>query len=132
ISNSGNLDTADIDRMVAAAKQYAAEDKTRRELVELKNEVDSLAYQGKKLVAEKGDALPAHISGRLTAAVEAAQQAEATTEKDKLLQLKNELEQAYSQASQYNTADSQAADSSNTTTQAKANDDVIDVDYEAS
>jgi len=132
ISGSGNLDTADIDRMVAAAKQYAAEDKTRRELVELKNEVDSLAYQGKKLVAEKGDALPAHISGRLTAAVEAALQAEATTEKDKLLQLKNELEQAYSQASQYNAGDVGAKDSSNPASQAKANDDVIDVDYEAS
>lgn len=132
ISGSGNLDTADIDRMVADAKQYAAEDKTRRELVELKNEVDSLAYQGKKLVAEKGDALPAHISGRLTAAVEAAQQAEATTAKDKLLQLKNELEQAYSQASQYNAGDTGAKDSSNPASQAKANDDVIDVDYEAS
>ncbi len=132
ISNSGNLDTADIERMVADAKQYAAEDKTRRELVELKNEVDSLAYQGKKLVAEKGDALPTHISGRLTAAVEAAQQAEATTEKDKLLQLKNELEQAYSQASQYNAGDTGAKDGSNPASQAKPNDDVIDVDYEAS
>lgn len=132
ISGSGNLDKTDIDRMVADAKQYAAEDKNRRELAELKNQVDSLAYQGKKLVAEKGDALPAHISGRLSAAVEAAQQAEATTEKAKLLQLKNELEQAYSQASQYNVGDAGAKDSSNPTSQANANDDVIDVDYEAS
>ncbi len=76
ISGSSNLDKTDIDRMVADAKHYAAEDKTRRQYIELKNELDSLAYQARNLVTEKGDALPAHISGRLTTALDAVKQAE--------------------------------------------------------
>ncbi|SDE38850.1 molecular chaperone DnaK [Sporomusa acidovorans] len=132
ISGSGNLDKTDIDRMVANAKRYAQEDKTRRQLVEFKNEVDSLAYQAKKLLAEQGDALPTHISGRLTATLAAAQQAENTTDRDKLLQLKNELEQAYSQACQYHTEKAGPSETPQASGQTKTNDDVIDVEYEAS
>ncbi|TWH47467.1 molecular chaperone DnaK [Sporomusa sp. KB1] len=128
ISGSSNLDKTDIDRMVADAKHYAAEDKTRRQYIELKNELDSLAYQARNLVTEKGDALPAHISGRLTTALDAVKQAENTADKATLLQLKNELEQAYNQASQYTPAD--AGQSTNPTQQPHPNDDIIDAEYE--
>ncbi|WP_094607776.1 Chaperone protein dnaK2 [Sporomusa silvacetica DSM 10669] len=128
ISGSSNLDKTDIDRMVTDAKHYAAEDKTRRQYVELKNELDSLAYQARNLVTEKGDALPAHISGRLTTALDAVKQAENTADKAKLLQLKNELEQAYNQACQYTPAD--AGQSTNPTQQANPKDDIIDAEYE--
>lgn len=132
ISGSGNLEKTDIDRMVANAKQYEEEDKARRQLVELKNEVDSLVYQAKKLVTEKGDALPTHISGRLTAALEAVGQAETITDRDMLLKLKYELEQSYSQACQCNTEKTVKPERPQAAGQTKANDDVIDVDYEAS
>jgi len=128
ISGSSNLDKTDIDRMVTDAKHYAAEDKTRREYVELKNELDSLAYQARNLVTEKGDALPAHISGRLTTALDAVKQAENTTDKATLLQLKSELEQAYNQTCQYTPAD--AGQSTNPTQQANPTDDIIDAEYQ--
>ena len=128
ISGSSNLDKTDIDRMVADATHYAAEDKTRREYVELKNELDSLAYQARNLVTEKGDALPAHISGRLTTALDAVKQAENTTDKATLLQLKSELEQAYNQTCQYTPAD--AGQSTNPTQQANPTDDIIDAEYQ--
>lgn len=128
ISGSSNLDKTDIDRMVTDAKHYAAEDKTRRQYVELKNELDSLAYQARNLVTEKGESLPAHISGRLTTALDAVTQAENTADKAKLLQLKNELEQAYSQACQYTPAN--AGQSTNPAQQSNPNDNIIDAEYE--
>ncbi|HML34553.1 MULTISPECIES: molecular chaperone DnaK [Sporomusa] len=130
ISGSSNLDKADIDRMVADAKQYAAEDKNRRQYAELKNELDSLAYQAQNLMTEKGATLPAHIGGRLSAALEAAKQAgEDSLDSNKLHQLKAELEQAYSQASQWQ-PDAAGQQQGTTGKQGKPEDDIIDVEYE--
>ncbi|SMC49556.1 molecular chaperone DnaK [Sporomusa malonica] len=131
ISGSSNLDKSDIDRMVADAKRYSEEDKNRRHYVELQNELDSLAYQARNFVTEKGDSLPAHISGRLTAALDAVKQtAEDTIEMTKLHQLKSELEQAYNQAIQWKPDDAGQNHSNNSTKQTNQPDDIIDVEYE--
>lgn len=129
ISGASNLDKTDIDRMVADAKRYAAEDKNRRQYAELKNEVDSLAYQARNFLAEKGDNLPAHLSGRLSTALEAVGQADGKADMAKLQQLKGELEQAYSQAAQYQPAESEQQPGRAPGSQPKQ-DDVIDVEYE--
>ncbi|WP_371378998.1 molecular chaperone DnaK [Sporomusa aerivorans] len=129
ISGSSNLDKTDIDRMVADAKRYAADDKNRRQYAELKNEVDSLAYQARNFLAEKGDSLPAHLSGRLSAALEAVSQADDKTDMAKLQQLKGELEQAYSQAAQHQPEEPGQQPGANPGSQTKQ-DDVIDVEYE--
>lgn len=130
ISGASNLDKADIDRMVADAKRYAAEDKNRRQYVELKNEVDSLAYQARNFLAEKGGHLPAHLSGRLSAALEAVGQAGDNADMAKLQQLKGELEQAYSQAAQYQPAESGQQQPGAVPGSQPRQDDVIDVEYE--
>src|SRR5574341_1290322 len=44
IQASGGLTEADIDRMVREAEQHAEEDRRRRELIEAKNQADSLIY----------------------------------------------------------------------------------------
>jgi molecular chaperone DnaK len=117
--------------MVADAKRYSEEDKNRRHYVELKNELDSLAYQAHKFMAEKGGSLPAHISGRLTAALDAVKQiAEDNIDMTKLHQLKSELEQAYSQASQCQPDDAGQNHSNNSTKQTNQADDIIDAEYE--
>ncbi|MGD2131455.1 MAG: molecular chaperone DnaK, partial [Maricaulaceae bacterium] len=48
IQASGGLSDADIDQMVKDAEAHAGEDKKRRELVEAKNQADSLAHQTEK------------------------------------------------------------------------------------
>ena len=101
ISGASNLDKADIDRMVDDAKRFAEEDKKRRQYAELKNEADSLVYQASNFVTENGDSLPAHVSGRLNAALDKARQAsEGSVDMNTLRQAKEELEQAYGQACQ--------------------------------
>jgi molecular chaperone DnaK len=47
----------DIDKAVKEAEQFAAEDKKRREEVDVKNEAEQVAYQAEKLVTDNGDKL---------------------------------------------------------------------------
>ncbi|KAF1854642.1 hypothetical protein Lal_00011432 [Lupinus albus] len=131
ISGSSNLDKSDIDRMVADARQYAEEDKNRRQQVELKNEVDSLSYQARSLLTEKSDTLPAHITGRLQTALEAAKQAlETAAPISALRQLKEELEQAYSQACQCKPESNQQNQFHSPNASSKQHDEIIDAEFE--
>jgi molecular chaperone DnaK len=55
IQASGGLSEADINRMVKDAEAHAAEDKKRRELVDAKNQGESLAHDAEKMLKEYGD-----------------------------------------------------------------------------
>ena len=57
ITASGNMSKDDIDKAVRDAEQYAAEDKKRREEIDLRNGADQLAYSAQKTVEEFGDKL---------------------------------------------------------------------------
>jgi molecular chaperone DnaK len=64
IAESTNLDQSEIERMVQEAQQHAGEDKRRREEIDARNELDTLAYQADKLVTELQDRLPVHEKAR--------------------------------------------------------------------
>ncbi|MER2507500.1 MAG: molecular chaperone DnaK [Amaricoccus sp.] len=55
IQASGGLSDADIEKMVREAEENAESDKERRELVEAKNQAESLIHGTEKSVAEHGD-----------------------------------------------------------------------------
>jgi molecular chaperone DnaK len=55
IEGSGGLSETEIDRMVKEAGTHAAEDKTRREDIEKKNQLDSMIYQAEKTLKDSGD-----------------------------------------------------------------------------
>ena len=55
IQASGGLSEADINRMVKDAEAHAAEDKKRREAVDVKNHGESLAHDAEKTLKEYGD-----------------------------------------------------------------------------
>ena len=59
IQASGGLSDEDIENMVKDAEQHAADDKTRRESVEARNQADGLIYTTEKTMTEHGDALSA-------------------------------------------------------------------------
>jgi molecular chaperone DnaK len=59
IQASGGLTDTDIDRMVKDAEVHAAEDKKRRELVELRNQADGLIHTTERTLKEAGDKIPA-------------------------------------------------------------------------
>ena len=55
ISGSSGLNKDEVDRMVKDAQAHAAEDKGRRELIDARNQADSLAYSVEKTVNENRD-----------------------------------------------------------------------------
>jgi molecular chaperone DnaK len=71
ISSSSGLSKDEVDRMVADAESHAAEDRTRRDLIDARNTADSLAYATEKTVQENRDRLPADDVSRIEAAIAA-------------------------------------------------------------
>ena len=55
ITASSNMSKEDIDKAVKEAEQFAAEDKKKREAVDLRNNADQMVYQTEKLLDENGD-----------------------------------------------------------------------------
>ena len=130
ISNSSNLPKTEVEQMVNAAKQHADEDKQRRQQVEVRNEVDTLVYQSKRLLSDQAASLPAHVKGLLEASLEKAKKAlDDNVGVDALRSVKAELEQAYGQACQCK-PESQGPTVENPTGLKKSSDDVMDAEYE--
>ncbi|MDU2066898.1 MAG: Hsp70 family protein, partial [Sporomusaceae bacterium] len=55
ITSSGGISQDEIERMVKEAEAHAAEDKARKDEVEVRNSADSLIYQAEKTIKEAGD-----------------------------------------------------------------------------
>ncbi len=55
ITASTNMSKDDIDKAVKEAEEYAAEDKKRREAVDIRNGADQMVYAAEKTVNEMGD-----------------------------------------------------------------------------
>tara|TARA_B100000029_G_scaffold175764_1_gene173031 strand:- start:5578 stop:7497 length:1920 start_codon:yes stop_codon:yes gene_type:complete len=58
IQASGGLSDQDIERMVKEAEENAENDKKKRELVDARNQADSLIHQTEKNINEHGDKIP--------------------------------------------------------------------------
>jgi len=75
ISGSSGLTKDDVDRMVKDAEAHAAEDKTRRDVIDARNQADALAYSVEKTVNENRDRLPAAEVSQVETAIAAARDA---------------------------------------------------------
>lgn len=94
IQESANLLKDDIDKMVADAETHAAEDKRRREEIDARNELDSLAYQADQLVGRLQDRLPVHEKARAESLVADARKAvEEQAGLDRVRSLSGDLQQ---------------------------------------
>jgi molecular chaperone DnaK len=75
ISGTGGLSKDEVDRLVKEAASHAGEDQAKRELIDARNQADSLAYQAEKTVSANRDRLPAGEVARLETAIAAARKA---------------------------------------------------------
>jgi molecular chaperone DnaK len=75
ISGSSGLAKDEVERMVKDAEAHASEDKSRRELIDARNQLDSLTYSVEKTFTEAKDKLPAGDAERVQAALDAAKKA---------------------------------------------------------
>ncbi len=69
ISGSSGLSKDDVDRMVKEAQSHASEDQVRRDLIDARNQADSLAYQVEKTVNENRQKVAVGDLSRIEAAI---------------------------------------------------------------
>ena len=70
ITSSTNMSQEDIDRAVRDAERFAEEDKKLKEAVEVKNQAESMIFQGEKSLADLGDKVTEDEKAGVTAAIE--------------------------------------------------------------
>ncbi|MBQ2135541.1 MAG: molecular chaperone DnaK, partial [Clostridia bacterium] len=75
ITSNTNMSKEDIDKAVKEAEAYAAEDKKRREAVDIRNNADQMIYQTEKTVADFGDKLSDDEKAKIETAKEALKEA---------------------------------------------------------
>jgi molecular chaperone DnaK len=75
ITSSSGLEKNEVERMVKDAQAHAEEDKGRREVIDLKNQADTLAYNVEKLLNENRDKIGADQAKEIEAAVADARRA---------------------------------------------------------
>ncbi|MFL5577766.1 MAG: molecular chaperone DnaK [Gemmatimonadaceae bacterium] len=100
IEASSGLSEADINRMVQDAEKNAAEDKRRREEIDLRNRLDSMTYEVEKNSKEWADKLPAELKGRLDGAVERARKALRGDDMSEIRSAQEELTRVFQEAGQ--------------------------------
>ena len=61
ITASTNMSKDDIDKAVREAEQFAADDKKKREEVDVRNGAEQMVFQTEKMLKENGDKLPADV-----------------------------------------------------------------------
>jgi len=136
IEVGSGLSKDEVDQMAADAEAHAGEDKKRRELVDLKNQADSMVYQAEKQVKENGDKLDADNKGKIETAISDLKKAMEGDDADKLKAQIATFEQAF-QAAGAAMAGAANADGAGPEAGAgaasgssKGDDDIKDADFE--
>jgi molecular chaperone DnaK len=123
IAGSSGLSKDDVSRLVKDAESHAAEDKTRRELIDARNMADSLAYSVEKTVNENRDRLPAGDVQRIEIAINAVRDAAKGDNLDTIRRATDDLQKAsHAMAEQlYKQSEANAANAAAST---KKDDDI--------
>ena len=139
IQASGGLSEEEINRMVKEAEENAEADKKKRELIDLKNQADSLIHQTEKNIKEHGDKIPETDKKNIETDLENLKQIKDTED---LTELKNKIdtlmqsslklgEAIYKQNPQSGEAPQQSDSPDEETSSEKKDDDkIVDADFE--
>jgi molecular chaperone DnaK len=143
IEASSGLNKDEIERMVRDAEKNAADDKKRREDIDSRNRLDSLAYEVEKNAKEWSDRLSPELKTRLDNAVERARKAHRGDDTNEIKAAMEELSAAYQEAGRSLYSQSQGSSEPGPTpggdgaapgAEAPAGeakpDDVVEADYE--
>ena len=140
ITGSSGLDDTEIDRMKKDAEAHAAEDKQRRELVDLKNQADAMAFGAEKTLKEQGEKVSGEDRSNIESAISALREAAKGDDAEAIRRAMQNLEQASHKLAEamYEQVKTQQAAAGPASGEAPANeddkkdggDDVIDAEYE--
>ena len=108
ITASTNLNKNDIDRMVNEARSHEAEDRKRREMIDAKNNADSLVYQTEKALRDLGDKVPSAERGEIESKINDLKTAAQSEDLSRIQKASESVQQAFHALSQQLYAQGQA------------------------
>jgi molecular chaperone DnaK len=94
ISGSSGLSKDEVERMVTEAQSHASEDQTRRDLIEARNQADSLAYQVEKTVNDNRAKVAVGELSKIEALIAGARKASEGEDVEAIRKATAELQQA--------------------------------------
>ena len=100
ITASTNLNKEEIERMVRQAREHETEDRQRRELIEARNNADSLAYQTEKTLRELGDKVPGSERQNIQEKIDQLRSAAQSDDIQRIRRLSEDLQNAFHAISQ--------------------------------
>ncbi|MFO7295091.1 MAG: molecular chaperone DnaK [Clostridia bacterium] len=136
ITATTHLSEEEIQRAIKDAERYAEEDKKRKQLVEAKNNADSLIYNTEKTLKEMGDKVSKEDKDRIQKEIEATRKAVESNDIDKIKAATEKLTQVsyeiFGRIYQQQAKASGGASGQNAAGKGKSakDDDVVDADYE--
>jgi len=140
IQASSGLSESDIDRMVHEAEDHAAEDKLKRELIDLKNQADQISYQTEKQMLEYKDKIPSGDLDEIRKALEDLKEASKGDDRDRIRKAIDRHNSIWQKAAQamYQSASGEGPKAEEDTSGArqeepkeqKQDDRVVDAEYE--
>lgn len=95
ITSSTNMSKEDVERAVHEAEQYAAEDKKKREEVDVRNGADQMIFQMDKAMEEMGDKISESEKADIKAKSDALKEALKGTDLDAIKAKQEELQKAF-------------------------------------
>ena len=134
ITASTNMSKEDIDKAVKEAEQFAADDKKKREEVDIRNGADQMVFQTEKMLKENGDKLPADVKSDAEAKLADLRTAVQSGNVDDIKAKQEALSQVFEKMYQAAAAAQQAAGAQPGTDAGAANekpndDGVVDADF---
>jgi len=129
ITDTGNLDRVEIERMVAEAERHRAEDLQFRQVVDARNELDAVAYQVERQLGELGYVVAPHDRSHAELLINDAREAvKNEAPMQRLRSLTSELQQVAQSLTNYRPPRQEAPGQQ----QGPGGEDVIDADYSPS
>ncbi|HZN39855.1 MAG TPA: molecular chaperone DnaK [Planctomycetota bacterium] len=98
IEVGSGLSKDEVENMARDAQAHAAEDKKRREVVDLKNQADSMVYQAEKQLKDLGPKLDAAAKGKIESSLQALKKAAAGEDAEQIKRAIAAFEQTMSAA----------------------------------
>src|ERR1700754_1097551 len=135
ISESTNLDSSEVDRMVQEAERNRTSAQQLRHAVDARHELDSVAYQVQRRLDELGDAAPSHERARAEMLVAEARRAvDEQAPLDRVRELTGELQQVFAGLSAVSAGAGVpgGAQGGSESAGTETDDDVIDAEFDRS
>ena len=137
ITASTNMSKEDIEKSVREAEQFAAEDKKRREEVDVRNGADQMVFQTEKTLNELGDKVDASKKAEVEAKLSELKEALKGTDIEAIKAKQEEVQKAfyaiseelYKNAQGSGAAGAPGADAGNAGNTGKPDDGVVDADF---